>query len=203
MHCIACFVSVAIVSTSATADAAITRIAFTGSGVVDYNDAGTYQGEPIAAPDYFAVGDPVSIDGELTFADGSDPGGPPAVPDDFTGRLRLERELFVGSAGFIFYVNPGLMSATTLNLGDPPAFAGADIELVGGRLISFNLFTTRGRQVDILTSNSFQHFVGSARFGGTWRLDTAAVPEPASWALMIVGFGLVGTTSRTARARTA
>jgi len=37
-------------------------------------------------------------------------------------------------------------------------------------------------------------FVSEVRFSGTW------VPEPATWAMMIAGFGLVGTTLRRRRA---
>jgi hypothetical protein len=32
-------------------------------------------------------------------------------------------------------------------------------------------------------------------------LDVTAVPEPASWAMMIVGFGLVGAVSRRRQAK--
>ncbi|MBU6166772.1 MAG: PEP-CTERM sorting domain-containing protein [Alphaproteobacteria bacterium] len=36
--------------------------------------------------------------------------------------------------------------------------------------------------------------------GGTLSISTAAVPEPASWALLIAGFGLTGATLRRRRA---
>jgi hypothetical protein len=44
-------------------------------------------------------------------------------------------------------------------------------------------------------------FVGQGVEGGAWQarsvsLGTPAVPEPASWALMIAGFGLAGTVLR-------
>ena len=40
---------------------------------------------------------------------------------------------------------------------------------------------------------------GSANYGFNFRL--AAVPEPATWAMMIVGFGLVGGAMRSAKQR--
>lgn len=51
-------------------------------------------------------------------------------------------------------------------------------------------------------------FVGQGVEGGAWQarsitLGKPAVPEPASWALMIAGFGLVGATLRRRTAATA
>lgn len=51
-------------------------------------------------------------------------------------------------------------------------------------------------------------FVGQGVEGGAWQarnitLGKPAVPEPASWALMIAGFGLVGATLRRRSAATA
>lgn len=45
------------------------------------------------------------------------------------------------------------------------------------------------------------HSYGNAQYGGNTSFNTAAVPEPASWAMMLVGFGLMGAAMR--RPRTA
>ncbi|MBS0488498.1 MAG: PEPxxWA-CTERM sorting domain-containing protein, partial [Proteobacteria bacterium] len=38
----------------------------------------------------------------------------------------------------------------------------------------------------------------------TWaQFSLSAVPEPATWAMMIIGFGVVGSTVRASRRRTA
>jgi hypothetical protein len=40
------------------------------------------------------------------------------------------------------------------------------------------------------------HSYGDAQYGGNTTIQAAAVPEPASWAMMIVGFGAVGGAMR-------
>ena len=57
--------------------------------------------------------------------------------------------------------------------------------LSGQSLTSVNL--TAGEQVTFLTQTTtfFGHFVGV-------NLAIAAVPEPEEWAMMLVGFGIVG-----------
>lgn len=47
---------------------------------------------------------------------------------------------------------------------------------------------------DIVVNGTFNEAVGNGRFN-------AAVPEPSTWAMMIVGFGLLGGAMRTARRR--
>jgi hypothetical protein len=42
---------------------------------------------------------------------------------------------------------------------------------------------------------------GGCPAGFAYRFDLASVPEPASWALMLAGFGLVGATVRASRRR--
>jgi hypothetical protein len=44
---------------------------------------------------------------------------------------------------------------------------------------------------------------GTGESDGTWRLTVSGIPEPASWGLMIAGFGLAGGALRGARARRA
>ena len=52
----------------------------------------------------------------------------------------------------------------------------------------------------ILNSDGTRTATSLDRGFRTW-VDVAAVPEPASWALMILGFGTIGTTARRKRLR--
>ena len=45
---------------------------------------------------------------------------------------------------------------------------------------------------------SFSTF-GDASYSGTLSFGTAAVPEPATWALMLLGFGALGVSMRRRR----
>lgn len=49
-----------------------------------------------------------------------------------------------------------------------------------------------GSYVVMISGHSF----GDAQYGGNTSFRTSAVPEPASWALFIGGFGLIGTAMR-------
>ena len=79
--------------------------------------------------------------------------------------------------------------------------AGAAQEL---RLDFFPL--TAGGANILTTAYEYQNTGGArAVLGGSVSLQTApvsAVPEPASWAMMIIGFGAVGSVVRTSRRRT-
>lgn len=100
--------------------------------------------------------------------------------------------------------------ASAISLTGPTTFAGADNTLfypttpylsfdgtsfLGSDGTSYNLYYSAGfGAYRIFTSTST--FIAVTSF----TLTPAAVPEPASWALMVGGFGLVGGTLR-ARAR--
>jgi uncharacterized repeat protein (TIGR03803 family) len=43
-------------------------------------------------------------------------------------------------------------------------------------------------------------FSATDEFGSVWSYDTGVIPEPASWAMLIAGFGLTGATMRRRRA---
>ena len=68
---------------------------------------------------------------------------------------------------------------------------------------------TEGRNVFTVSEFSFRRFLGDAvsenravpggdgnDYVGNFRINVAAIPEPATWAMMIGGFGLVGAASR-------
>ncbi len=56
---------------------------------------------------------------------------------------------------------------------------------------SGKLLLTAGQQVGVFVGNDGQYF-----FDATGVSFSAAIPEPTSWALMIVGFGMVGFAAR-------
>jgi hypothetical protein len=58
-----------------------------------------------------------------------------------------------------------------------------------------NLATLSGPQTLTIFGESF----GEGSYGGTVAFSPAAVPEPAAWAMMILGFGLVGVGMRLTR----
>lgn len=64
---------------------------------------------------------------------------------------------------------------------------------VGGLSTAFfeGMHFTSGLQSIVVSGRS----TGTASYGGNVQI-TNAVPEPASWALMLIGFGLVGTSLR-------
>src|SRR5207302_3324022 len=53
----------------------------------------------------------------------------------------------------------------------------------------------------ITTTGTLQFIAGSGVYSGTLsgRLNAPAIPEPASWALLIAGFGLAGASLRRRR----
>lgn len=76
------------------------------------------------------------------------------------------------------------------------------VGMVSGSLGQFNTFAGFGSSVDYVTFNG----LGG---GGGFQLDNivlndaaAAVPEPTTWALMLLGFGFVGGAMRSAKRRT-
>jgi hypothetical protein len=66
------------------------------------------------------------------------------------------------------------------------------INFVGGTVSSI------GFGCDACSGNTFHYFGYSGET--TFSLATAGVPEPANWALLIAGFGLVGAAARRRRA---
>lgn len=68
-----------------------------------------------------------------------------------------------------------------------------------GSALAVDRFTLSG----FTTAGNFPEFfaIGELNVNGTAAIVNGAVPEPATWAMMILGFGFVGGTMRTARRR--
>jgi hypothetical protein len=62
-----------------------------------------------------------------------------------------------------------------------------DVRSLGG-------LTAQYVRYSVLASNGLNSGLADIRFDGT--LATTAVPEPAVWGLMVIGFGMVGVTTR-------
>ena len=99
-----------------------------------------------------------------------------------------------------FYLNPSITFAsgkvTGVSGGMVPTWTDADPVF---QLAAFRIEPGEG-----LYGNTYN----SQGFGGVWdyansSITLSAVPEPAAWAIMIVGFGMTGAAVRAARRRSA
>jgi len=70
---------------------------------------------------------------------------------------------------------------------------GSDVKRVTGFIN--NVPVTTGTQTLVVKGES----AGNNTYTGNIRIKVSPVPEPATWALMIVGFGMVGSTLRRRR----
>lgn len=147
-------------------------------------DVATVYGGAIASPDSFTIGTgsetSVNVEG-VTFidVDFADLGvslvfstvltGPTWNSASFNG-------LIFSGTGFSSLTGATLLGTSTFGSG---AFTESDIALVGNELrLDWNSVPyADGQRIDIAFTN-------------------AAVPEPASWAMLIAGFGLIGTALR-------
>jgi hypothetical protein len=114
-----------------------------------------------------------------------------------------------GAGLFIAANNPNLAngtpSASTTTFGRSPSGNVLTTEfgangLTGTENSATYIFRTNATAFNML--GTFGIIDGSTLQGLTYQPVTAAVPEPASWAMMIVGLGLVGGAARYRRRRT-
>lgn len=193
MHSARIVASTVMLAATVPAAATITVVDFRGTGAVTHSRVGSNP-EITPQPTPPLVGTPVAITGTLDL-------GLDGIADDFTGIFTFDDlELFFGGQAFRWGVAGGGSGASTFGgaaaAGYAYAYGNATFAL--GRLTGLGLYVDYDGDDHSLfttawgTSYSYQ----DADWGGTWAL---AVPEPASWALMIVGFGLVGTAARRRR----
>ncbi len=99
-----------------------------------------------------------------------------------------------GFRGFDLLVN-GVVSSSLLDDDDPSIFTTLSFGLTAGEQYTFALRNDAFRRV-----NEASDFDGIMSGQFNWRIEDVitpgAVPEPSSWALMIAGFGLVGSAMR-------
>lgn len=81
-------------------------------------------------------------------------------------------------------------------------FLGGSSIISGGQTYSLVEFSFRRDLGDAVQPNVATFGGDGNDYGGNFRVDSGAVPEPATWALMLGGFGLVGASMRR-RSRTA
>lgn len=138
--------------------------------------------------------------GSVTFSDGSDPGGPPAVPSGYTGLVRFGDLPGEDSGDADFHW--GVAGAFSGRLMDMNPYHEAQVDLVRGRIVGVYLYTDGDGDTFTLIGGSLGGSFDHALFdggddGGTWRLDVASrTPEPGAWLLMIDGFGLTSLMLR-------
>lgn len=153
---------------------------------------GTIQAGPIVADDVFVWGVDRGAGTEGLFA-----GDPPVGPGTFFDAVIVLR-------------GDGTGAVTTLDGGAPvtTALDAALIELTGELiavavptwLLPSTGFTLSNYSVNLWTRGGGGN-VGIADLASDHgNFDVTAVPEPASWALLIAGFGLVGGVARRAKA---
>lgn len=176
----------ALMAAAAPAAAAIGTLTFSGT-VLTINGAAV---APVAG----------SVAGSITLSDGSEPGGPPATPDGFTGTVHFS-DIFSDPGNATFSYGTPLFGGNFLDMNP---YHDASVTLVNGRLTAFSLYTDGDGDTFTIGSGAFAHtefdedgnVVGSQY--GTYRLDAAAsgTPEPVTWALLVTGFGFVGSRLR-------
>ena len=81
------------------------------------------------------------------------------------------------------------------------SFSGGNSFTSGGTTFSLIEFSFRRNLGDSVQRNVATFGGDGNDYAGNFRISAAAVPEPATWGLMIVGFGMVGAATRR-RART-
>ena len=79
----------------------------------------------------------------------------------------------------------------------PYDFAATSIEMLN----SFDITGIRGDNLTGIQSRAFGALRAIDGSPGTFNYSAGAVPEPASWAMLIAGFGLIGAAARRRRGR--
>jgi hypothetical protein len=116
--------------------------------------------------------------------------------------------------------NHGGSLAIDLAINDTTVFSGAAHSVLGalpvfegdlmGYAGSFTTTLTSAEALDLTLTGNYQHSIDYAAFYANPEIDVAVagaasdnangVPEPAAWAMMIFGFGLIGARQRHQRA---
>lgn len=153
----------------------------TGNVSVTYDDVTFTQSASYGSADLYLIGSQLS-------------GGFPPV---------LSSQGYLGGVSNILITLPAMVQSLTIWFG---TYSSADVTFTlsngqsstlasaGTGYISLRTFTASGRFNSVLlTSSTMALNIGSLSY------DTAAAPEPASWMLMIGGFGAIGGAMRRRR----
>lgn len=177
-----------IIATAAASEAA--TVTFTLTGLFDINLAGNdFNAIPLTLQ---GIGTPISL---------TTPGGDPVILFSKLDAIVPNYGTFAVPANIAFYFHPG---------GGPTTGEGGFIDFVTGQkvlILHSPAFTGYDGTTDLTdtdldfgSADGFTTPFGTARVitASTLRLTTssAAVPEPAAWALFVGGFGLIGAASR-------
>lgn len=96
----------------------------------------------------------------------------------------------VGSTGITAFARDGTLLGTVSN-------TGLGIEFLG--LVSTGPKQIAGVFLDLVGAEPAGFAIDSLRFGLRGQVNPGVIPEPATWAMMIAGFGLVGAAVRRRR----
>lgn len=193
--------AIAAVTMAGAAQAAVTTIstqaAFSAAGTIVQNTNFDSNGTGFTSP-----GSPYTV-GALTFVEGSENliGGQSAygmaralfTDNNIAGttvQIAGTHNLFAFNAGNFFAAGATVIDIVT-NLGSYQFTVPVTSYANGGSL------TFLGYQAGVGEYFTSVRYSGQFATGGTdFQIGTAVVPEPASWAMMLIGFGLVGATLR-------
>ena len=100
----------------------------------------------------------------------------------------------VGSTGITAFARDGSLLGTVVN-------EGLGIEFLG-LVTPDGTAQIAGVFLDLVGSEPAGFNIDNLRFGLAGQVDVPGVPEPANWAMMIAGFGLVGGSLRARRTST-
>ena len=209
------------IAIAAVASWALTASSVASAVILPSLDRATFQGSVNGSTlvlqnfDSFANGATLTDDGFVTYASSS---GTPLITSAFLTSTS-PNGLGATSVGFFLpgdsatFTFDAAITAFAIDINTAATTAGAyDVVLNTGDQ-AFSLFETfpgagTGQFIGFTSSTPFTSVMLSANTGFTYTLDTliygdaaavAAVPEPSTWAMMLLGFGAVGFAMRRRR----
>ena len=180
---------IALSAVAAPSQAAITDLTITGRRVVTYSQTINYDNGLWIIP-----GPPVgqSIVGNIIIHIGGNDyyGNPTAPPDGFTGHFIFDDYLLRNKTQYF----KGFDIDSTWS----GAYRSGFLDFAHGHLTNFGLF--RDYDPDYVSYGNGGWSYGVREATGGWGGKFTVLPEPRSWALMTIGFGLAGGALRRRRA---